>query len=196
MIIKLKNGLVWVTVAACGMVFTVYAIIRIGSDGPSALKLHSPPQLPSITVQDFTSDTMILPALSQEALRMIIAAGHCAGVVEVLSPTLRHIYTIRAYETAISNGNSLSDVARMSTGPTPMLPPVEVLIEAYKALNEDTLTQFAIDFAAAMRAQAIADRSAALIKRFREGFHRPGLIKQRIAYVRAHREEILPESKS
>jgi hypothetical protein len=176
MIIKLKNGLVWVTVAACGMVFTVYAIIRIGSDGPSALKLHSPPQLPSITVQDFTSDTMILPALSQEALRMIIAAGHCAGVVEVLSPTLRHIYTIRAYETAISNG--------------------EVLIEAYKALNEDTLTQFAIDFAAAMRAQAIADRSAALIKRFREGFHRPGLIKQRIAYVRAHREEILPESKS
>ena len=187
-----KFGLI--TAGLIGVV--VYVIFfRLGADEPSALHLRPPPGLPSITAHDIDSDALILPAISQESMRLLIQAGRCSGDVrDVLSPTLRHLYTIRAYESAMSSGNSLAEVARMSVGPTPMLPPIEDLIEAYRELREDALAQCAIDFAEAVRDRAIDEPSEAISRRFLESLKEPGLTWSRIRYARAHRDDILPKA--
>jgi hypothetical protein len=147
----------------------------------------------AITAADLDANARALPAIQDEALRRLLAAGRYPGQTQgVLPEALRHLHAILTYETALASPlASLQTLVAMMPGPTPALPPVSELAAAYQALNQQALASVALDIQQAMESNSVDQQSEPLTRRFRAAMAQHGLADQRRAYARSHRDEIL-----
>jgi hypothetical protein len=148
----------------------------------------------AITAADLDANARALPAIQDEALRRLLAAGRYPGQTQgVLPEALRHLHAILTYETSLASPVvPLHSIVAMSRGPTPGYPPVSELIAAYPALNQPELVKAAEAFQEAVAANTLDQDAEQVSKRFRAAMAQPGLADQRRAYARSHRDDILP----
>jgi hypothetical protein len=173
-------------VAACvaGLLLWRYA----GPDAATALRPS--PEIPILTRAGFdaATDEELLQAVQAEGTRRILAAGQgwSAGRA-VLTPELRHLWTIAIMEADLHQSGFLH-VQRLSAGPSPMLPPLADLAEAYRVVGQVALATV-VD--AALAAQDQEQGLAACDAEFRKVITEKGLRAQRVAYARQWRAAIL-----
>lgn len=175
---------------ACAVAAITFAAVLWRFGEPDAARaLRPPPVIAALTAAelDRASDAGLLELVQAEGTRRILAAGAGWGAGRAVLPDeLRHLWTVAAVEADLHQSGFVH-VRRMSTGPSPMLPPLTDLADAYRALGQDGLAA-AVDAAvAAAAAGALEAEAPRLDAAVRAALAVGGLRAQRIAYARRHR---------
>jgi len=152
--------------------------------------LRPPPEIPvlSATALATATDAQLLALVQAEGTRRILAAGRGWGAGrEVLPAELRHLWTIATLEPDLQQ-SGLVHVGRLAGGPSPMLPPLADLEDAYRAVGQDALAVVVAAALAEADLETAADRHDGA---FRAAVAAKGLLALRIAYARRWRERLV-----
>lgn len=177
---RLRRILLGCAVAAA----TFLALVWRFAEPDAVQALRPPPEIPALTLAEFdaTADAQLLDLVQAEGTRRILmAGGGWDRGRQVLPDELRHLWTIGAMEADLHQ-SGFAHVRRLSTGPSPMLPPLADLADAYRAIGQDAL--------ASAVASAIADGDGGSERAdaaFRTAIAGSGLRAQRVAYARRTR---------
>lgn len=179
------SRLIWISVLVVGILggLIIFRLQPTGAIRPVPLGEAKPP--PALTQAAFANDQDLLPAIHAEAQRRLLGAGRYLGDVgDVLPPPLLHLYVIISYEQVIRARVDLSQLPVMTAPPSPVLPPVAALENAYHFLNEPILEDLAKSLA--------ANPSSKLTGQFLAAMDKPEVIRQRLAFAHLHQEELIP----
>lgn len=155
----------------------------------AAPALRPPPEIPvlSATALATATDAQLLALIQAEGTRRILAAGRGWGAGrEALPEELRHLWTIATLEPDLQQ-TGLVHVQRLASGPSPMLPPLADLVEAYRALGQDALAEVVAAALAEEDPEAAGRHDSAC----RAALAGKGLHAQRLAYARRWRERLV-----
>jgi hypothetical protein len=181
-------------VLGCLIVGTgVGLVLLYRPEANGATALRAPPIIPVLTASAFdaTADAELLPCLSNEAVRQLLAAGAGWGAGrKVLTEPLCHLWTITVAEPDLLQ-TGFAHLADLGSGPRPMMPPLSDLAAAYSNLGPTSLAEIATEAVAAQTDGTLAERAPDLDRRFRQAAAAPGIGAKRISYARQHRTELL-----
>lgn len=179
----------WILLGVAVAIATFGLLVWRFAEPEASSALRAAPEIPVLTRAEFdaTPDSRLLELVQAEGTRRILRVGKGWDQGHTALPDeLRHLWTIGAVEADLHQVGFVH-VLNLSTGTSPMLPPLSDLEKAYRAIGQEALADAVRAALTSTEARTIDADAGRLDAAFRAAIVLPGLRTQRIAYARRHR---------